>query len=116
MIVSLRSPMPSRLPNAAAYGESGSTQAPLSAPVMRKLEAWGSASGNVTGAVGSAAASVGDVVVATVSAGADVATVVVGGAGAAASPTAAAAASAGFSIVTTLRLVTRTYPTVSAIA
>src|SRR5262245_20066298 len=52
MIVSLRSPIPSRSPKAPAYGESGSMHAPLSAPVMRKLLASGSASGNVaTGSV-----------------------------------------------------------------
>ena len=55
MIVSLRSPTRplSASPNAGAYGESGSTQAPLSAPVMRKFLASGSAGGNVgTGVVG----------------------------------------------------------------
>ena len=36
-MVSARSPSPLRLPKAAAYGESGSTQAPLSLPVMRKF-------------------------------------------------------------------------------
>ena len=39
MMVSARSPKPLRLPKADAYGESGSTQAPLSLPVMRKLRA-----------------------------------------------------------------------------
>ena len=39
MIVSARSPRPLRLPKASAYGESGSTHAPLSLPVMRKLRA-----------------------------------------------------------------------------
>ena len=55
MIVSLRSPTrpESASPNAGAYGESGSTQAPLSAPVMRKFLASGSAGGNVgAGVVG----------------------------------------------------------------
>src|SRR4051812_35674778 len=56
MIVSLRSPMFSRSPKAPAYGESGSTHAPLSAPVMRKFCASGSTGGNV--AVGAGAASV----------------------------------------------------------
>ena len=53
MIVSLRSPTrpDSSSPNAGAYGELGSTQAPLSAPVMRKFLAVGSAGGNVGGAV-----------------------------------------------------------------
>src|SRR5436190_17695801 len=50
MIVSLRSPtrpLPAS-PNAGAYGELGSTQAPLSAPVRRKFCACGSAGGNVS--------------------------------------------------------------------
>ena len=51
MIVSLRSPMSSRLPKAAAYGELGSMHAPLSAPVTRKFLASGSAGGNVGGVV-----------------------------------------------------------------
>ncbi len=65
MIVSLRSPTrPLASPNAGAYGESGSTHAPLSAPVMRKFFAVGSAGGNVAGVVVSAAAVVGAGVVA----------------------------------------------------
>ena len=50
MIVSLRSPTRPLFssPNAGAYGESGSTQAPLSAPVSRKFDAVGSAGGNVS--------------------------------------------------------------------
>ena len=53
MIVSLRSPTRSSpfSPKAAKNGEFGSTQAPLSAPVMRKFLAVGSAGGNVGGAV-----------------------------------------------------------------
>src|SRR4051794_25015290 len=49
MIVSLRSPMFSRFDTAPAYGESGSMQALLSLPVMRKFIAVGSGSGNVSG-------------------------------------------------------------------
>ena len=37
MMVSARSPKPLRSPKAAAYGESGSTQAPLSVPVIKKF-------------------------------------------------------------------------------
>ena len=50
MIVSLRSPTRplSSSPNAGANGESGSTHAPLSAPVRRKFDAVGSAGGNVS--------------------------------------------------------------------
>src|SRR5436190_8672041 len=53
MIVSLRSPTRplSASPNAGAYGELGSTHAPLSAPVRRKFLAAGSAAGNVSGGV-----------------------------------------------------------------
>ena len=53
MIVSLRSPTRSSpsVPKAAKNGEFGSTQAPLSAPVMRKFLAVGSAGGNVSGGV-----------------------------------------------------------------
>ena len=58
MIVSLRSPMFSRSPKAPAYGELGSTHAPLSAPVMRKFCASGSTGGNVAVGVGVGAASV----------------------------------------------------------
>ena len=51
MIVSLRSPTrpDSASPKAGANGEAGSTHAPLSAPVMRKFFAVGSAGGNVSG-------------------------------------------------------------------
>src|SRR6188508_892396 len=55
MIVSLRSPMFERSPNAGAYGESGSTHELLSAPVIRKFLAPGSAGGNVGGVVTSEA-------------------------------------------------------------
>jgi hypothetical protein len=106
MIVSLRSPMPSRSPKAAAYGELGSTQAPLSAPVRRKLDASGSASGNVgavvTSTVGADVASGSGALAGVVTSGAD------GGVrGAGAAPLwPAPAASAGLSIDTTCRLVT----------
>ena len=49
MIVSLRSPRPLRSPNAGAYGESGSMHELLSAPVIRKFLASGSAGGKVSG-------------------------------------------------------------------
>ena len=45
MMVSLRSPISVRSPNAEAYGESGSIHALLSAPVMRKFRAVRSATG-----------------------------------------------------------------------
>src|SRR5215203_3118544 len=57
MIVSLRSPMFERSPNAGAYNEPGSTQELLSAPVIRKFLAPGSAGGKVGGVVVSAASS-----------------------------------------------------------
>src|SRR5215218_5506266 len=95
MIVSLRSPTrpDSASPNAGAYGELGSMQAPLSAPVSRKFDADGSAGGNVSdvdvaGVV--AAVSPG----ASVAAGPSVVVVVVD----------AAAAAAGFVMLTTSRL------------
>ena len=59
MIVSLRSPRLDRSPNAPAYGELGSTQLLLSAPVIRKFWAPGSAAGNVGGGVVSGAGSAG---------------------------------------------------------
>src|SRR6187549_2435428 len=59
MIVSLRSPRLDRSPKAPAYGESGSTQLLLSAPVIRKFWACGSAGGNVGGVVVSGADSAG---------------------------------------------------------
>src|SRR5215217_6063255 len=60
MIVSLRSPTRplSASPNAGAYGEFGSTHAPLSAPVRRKFFAAGSVGGNVSGTVVTAAGTV----------------------------------------------------------
>src|SRR6056297_3338596 len=49
MMVSLRSPRLLRSPKAGAYGDSGSMHALLSAPVIRKLRASGSAGGKVGG-------------------------------------------------------------------
>src|SRR5688500_10068495 len=49
MTVSLRSPSASRPPNAPANGEFGSRHELLSAPVMRKFFAVGSAGGKVSG-------------------------------------------------------------------
>jgi hypothetical protein len=60
MMVSLRSPIDSRSPNAPANGESGAMQALLSAPVIRMFNAPGSAMGNVsTGPVSTVAAPMG---------------------------------------------------------
>src|SRR3954447_255381 len=64
MIASLRSPIEERSPNAPAYGELGSTQALLSAPVRRKLSALTSPGGTRTGATVVPVAAVPAVVVA----------------------------------------------------
>ncbi len=63
MIVSLRSPRLDRSPKAPACGEFGSTQLLLSAPVIRKFWAPGSAGGNVGGGVVSGAGSAASVAV-----------------------------------------------------
>ncbi len=76
--MSLRLPMSSRLATAPAYGESGSTHALLSLPVMRKFIAVGSGSGNVSG--GAVLDVAGTVVGASLPAGGAVVAVVVGGA------------------------------------
>ncbi len=109
MIVSLRSPTRSSpsVPKAAAYGEFGSMQAPLSAPVMRKFLAVGSAGGNVGGVVVAGAAVVGAVEPSgCVPSGAVVGGTVAVESGATASPAAAspAAAAAGLVISTVSRL------------